>query len=151
VSNAELRKALLAFVERFEAREGWTKELLEDVGAKCSRSQSAMKQGYPLPVAARHRPQGVAAVVRDHGLLGKETRVAGCAGRRRGSLAQVSELARAAARARARCCGGVTLPEDRCSEAPRLGPKAFHIARRARARRVWLAAAVIYLVATELR
>jgi glutamyl-tRNA synthetase len=49
VTNADLKKALLAFVESFEARDGWTKEVLEEVGAKWLDDQKwTLKQGYPL-------------------------------------------------------------------------------------------------------
>jgi glutamyl-tRNA synthetase len=49
VSNVDLKKAILAFVEAFEARDGWTKEMLEDVGAKWLEAQKwTLKQGYPL-------------------------------------------------------------------------------------------------------
>ncbi len=49
VSNADLKKALLAFVERFEARDGWSKDVLEDVGAKwLDEHHWTLKQGYPL-------------------------------------------------------------------------------------------------------
>jgi glutamyl-tRNA synthetase len=49
VANGDLKKALLAFVEAFEARDGWTKEMLEDVGAKWLEAQTwTLKQGYPL-------------------------------------------------------------------------------------------------------
>ena len=49
VSNADLKQALLAFVEATEARDGWTKEMLEDVGAKWLEAQKwTLKQGYPL-------------------------------------------------------------------------------------------------------
>ncbi len=49
VSNTDLKKALLAFVEAFEARDGWTKEMLEDVGAKWLEANKwTLKQGYPL-------------------------------------------------------------------------------------------------------
>ena len=48
-SNVDLKKAILAFVEAFEARDGWTKEMLEDVGAKWLEAQKwTLKQGYPL-------------------------------------------------------------------------------------------------------
>jgi len=49
VANGDLKKAILAFVEAFEARDGWTKEMLEDVGAKWLEAQKwTLKQGYPL-------------------------------------------------------------------------------------------------------
>jgi glutamyl-tRNA synthetase len=49
VSNPDLKKALLAFVEQFEARDGWSKEMLEDVGAKWLEAHNwTLKQGYPL-------------------------------------------------------------------------------------------------------
>ncbi len=49
VTPSDLKKGLLAFVEMFEARDGWTKEMLEDVGAKWLEAQAwTMKQGYPL-------------------------------------------------------------------------------------------------------
>lgn len=48
-SNAELRKAILAFVEATEARDGWSKEMLEDVAAKWLEAHKwTLKQGYPL-------------------------------------------------------------------------------------------------------
>jgi glutamyl-tRNA synthetase len=48
-SNADLKKALLAFVEAFEARDGWTKDMLEEVGAKWLDDHKwTLKQGYPL-------------------------------------------------------------------------------------------------------
>ena len=48
-TNGDLKKALLAFVERFEARDGWTKEMLEDVATKwLDEHKWTMKQGYPL-------------------------------------------------------------------------------------------------------
>ncbi len=48
-TNDQLKKALLAFVEATEERDGWTKEMLEDVGAKWLESLTwTMKQGYPL-------------------------------------------------------------------------------------------------------
>ena len=49
VAPGDLKKALLAFVESFEARDGWSKEMLEDVGAKWLEANTwTMKQGYPL-------------------------------------------------------------------------------------------------------
>jgi len=49
VSNGDLKKALLAFVEQFEARDGWSKEMLEDVGAQWLEAHHwTLKQGYPL-------------------------------------------------------------------------------------------------------
>jgi glutamyl-tRNA synthetase len=49
VSNPDLKKSLLEFVELSEAREGWSKEMLEDVGAKWLEAQKwELKQGYPL-------------------------------------------------------------------------------------------------------
>lgn len=49
VTNVDLKKALLAFVEAFEARDGWSKEMLEDVGAKWLEAHAwTLKQGYPL-------------------------------------------------------------------------------------------------------
>jgi glutamyl-tRNA synthetase len=48
-SNADLKKALLEFVERFEARDGWTKEMLDEVATKWLEDHKwTMKQGYPL-------------------------------------------------------------------------------------------------------
>lgn len=49
VANAVLKKALLAFVDRFEARDGWSKEMLEDVAATWLEDHHwTMKQGYPV-------------------------------------------------------------------------------------------------------
>ena len=49
VTNSDLKKALLAFVEAFEARDGWSKEMLEDVGTKWLEAHTwTLKQGYPL-------------------------------------------------------------------------------------------------------
>jgi glutamyl-tRNA synthetase len=49
VAPGELKKALLAFVDAFEARDGWSKQILEDVGAKWLEAHKwTMKQGYPL-------------------------------------------------------------------------------------------------------
>ncbi|MEO8548605.1 MAG: glutamate--tRNA ligase [Kofleriaceae bacterium] len=49
VANPQLKKALLAFVEMFEARDGWTKEMLEDVATRWLEAQKwTVKQGYPL-------------------------------------------------------------------------------------------------------
>lgn len=49
VANAALKKALLGYVERFEARDGWSKAMLEDVAAKWLEENGwTMKQGYPL-------------------------------------------------------------------------------------------------------
>ncbi len=49
VTNSAMKKALLLFVERFEAGDGWTKEMLEDVAAKwLTENNWTMKQGYPL-------------------------------------------------------------------------------------------------------
>ena len=49
VTNIDVKKALLAFVEAFEARDGWSKEMLEDVGAKWLEANKwTLKQGYPV-------------------------------------------------------------------------------------------------------
>jgi glutamyl-tRNA synthetase len=48
-TNSDLKKALLAFVESFEARDGWSKTMLEEVGAKwLDEHKWQLKQGYPL-------------------------------------------------------------------------------------------------------
>jgi glutamyl-tRNA synthetase len=49
VANVDLKKALLAYVEAFEARDGWTVAMLEDVTAKWLEANGwAQKQGWPL-------------------------------------------------------------------------------------------------------
>ncbi len=49
VANPDLKKALLAYVEAFEAREGWTVAMLEDVTAKWLEQFAwTQKQGWPI-------------------------------------------------------------------------------------------------------
>ena len=49
VTNTDIKKGLLAYVEMFEARDGWTKEMLEDTATKWLEAQKwTLKQGYPL-------------------------------------------------------------------------------------------------------
>ena len=49
VANADLKTALLAYVEAFEARDGWTVAMLEDVTAKWLEANGwAQKQGWPI-------------------------------------------------------------------------------------------------------
>jgi len=49
VSNADLKKALLEYVETFEARDGWTVPMLEEVTAKWLEGHGwVQKQGWPI-------------------------------------------------------------------------------------------------------
>jgi glutamyl-tRNA synthetase len=49
VAHADLKKALLAYVEAFEARDGWTVPMLEDVTAAWLVTYNwTQKQGWPL-------------------------------------------------------------------------------------------------------
>ena len=49
VANADLKKALLEYVEQFEARDGWTAAMLEDVTAKWLEAHAwQQKQGWPI-------------------------------------------------------------------------------------------------------
>ncbi|HEY3808068.1 MAG TPA: glutamate--tRNA ligase [Kofleriaceae bacterium] len=49
VANSDLKKALLEYVEAFEARDGWTVAMLEDVTAKWLEAHSwTQKQGWPI-------------------------------------------------------------------------------------------------------
>ena len=49
VTNADLKKALLEYVEQFEARDGWTAAMLEDVTAKWLEAHAwQQKQGWPI-------------------------------------------------------------------------------------------------------
>ncbi|HEY1812610.1 MAG TPA: glutamate--tRNA ligase [Kofleriaceae bacterium] len=49
VTNSDLKKALLEYVEAFEARDGWTVAMLEDVTAKWLEAHSwTQKQGWPI-------------------------------------------------------------------------------------------------------
>ncbi|HEX4450355.1 MAG TPA: glutamate--tRNA ligase [Kofleriaceae bacterium] len=49
VANADLKKALLEYVEQFEARDGWTVAMLEDVTAKWLEAHGwHQKQAWPI-------------------------------------------------------------------------------------------------------
>jgi glutamyl-tRNA synthetase len=49
VAPSDIKKGLLAYVERFEARDGWTKEMLDEEAAKWLEDLKwTMKQGYSL-------------------------------------------------------------------------------------------------------
>jgi glutamyl-tRNA synthetase len=49
VANTDLKKALLEYVEQFEARDGWSAAMLEDVTAKWLEARGwQQKQGWPI-------------------------------------------------------------------------------------------------------
>ena len=66
--RADVGKALLDYVERFEARDGFDKEMLEEVARAVDRGARLEDQARVHAAAPRrHRPQGVAAAVRHDG------------------------------------------------------------------------------------